>query len=49
MRVHVTLACETCKERSYISNKNKTKTPDRLAKKKYCPRCDKHTLHKETK
>lgn len=49
MRIIITLACEKCKERTYTTNKNKSKTPDRLAKKKYCPRCNIHTLHKETK
>jgi len=48
-RVIVTLACEECKERSYTSSKNKKTTPDRIQLKKYCPRCKKHTLHKETR
>lgn len=49
MRVLITLACEDCKNRNYATDKNKTKTPDRLSKKKYCPSCRKHTVHKETK
>ena len=49
MRVVVTLACETCKGRNYTSTKNKQKTPDRLGKKKFCPTCNSHTPHKETK
>ena len=48
MRVHVTLACGECKERNYHTGKNKRKT-ERLALRKYCPRCRKHTPHKEAK
>ncbi|HDI78397.1 MAG TPA: 50S ribosomal protein L33, partial [Desulfobacteraceae bacterium] len=29
--------------------KNKKRTPDKLAFKKYCPHCRTHTLHKEIK
>jgi len=49
MRDIVTLACEACKNRNYTTTKNKRKTPDKLAFKKYCPTCRTHTLHKETK
>ena len=49
MRVKVILACPDCKERNYTSKKNKKNDPDRVELKKYCPRCDAHTLHKETK
>ncbi|MDR2276211.1 MAG: 50S ribosomal protein L33, partial [Vagococcus sp.] len=38
-----------CKERNYLSNKNKRNNPDRLEVKKYCPRERKVTLHRETK
>jgi large subunit ribosomal protein L33 len=49
MRDIVTLACEQCKRRNYSTTKNKRKTPDKLAFKKYCPSCRVHTVHKETK
>ncbi len=49
MRVKITLACLECKERNYSTNKNKKNDPDRVELKKYCPRCNTHTLHKETK
>ena len=49
MRVLLILGCEECKNRNYSTDKNKTKTPDRLSKKKFCPNCRKHTVHKETK
>ncbi len=49
MREIITLACETCKERNYTTNKEKRNNPDRLLLNKYCKRCKKHTPHKETK
>ena len=49
MRVKITLACTECKERNYCSKKNKKNDPDRLEMNKYCKKCRKHTLHKETK
>lgn len=49
MRVIIQLACTVCKDRNYSTTKNKTKTPDRLEKKKFCRKCRKHTAHKETK
>ncbi|MBK7971990.1 MAG: 50S ribosomal protein L33 [Deltaproteobacteria bacterium] len=49
MRDIITLACGDCKRRNYTTTKNKKRTPDRLAFKKYCRFCRKHTEHKETK
>ena len=48
-RVVITLACPTCKERNYTTEKNRDKTKDRLELNKYCPRCKQHTLHRETR
>jgi len=45
----VVLACEDCKERNYTTVKNKKTTKERMELKKYCPSCQKHTAHKETK
>ena len=45
----ITLACFECKNRNYITSKNKKNDPDRLEIKKYCPTCKAHTAHKETK
>ncbi len=45
----ITLACEECKERNYVTNKNRTNTRDRLELKKYCNRCRRHTPHEETR
>lgn len=49
MRVNVTLECTECKERNYITVKNKRNNPDRIEMKKYCPRDRRETLHRETK
>ena len=45
----ITLQCQVCKERNYSTVKNKKNDPDRLEIKKFCPRCRKHTAHRETK
>ncbi len=48
-RENIILACAECKERNYFTTKNRRKHPERVEWKKYCPRCNKHTQHKETK
>jgi len=49
MREKVILICEECLSRNYYVSKNKLNTPKRLEVKKFCPKCNKHTIHKETK
>jgi len=49
IRPKITLACTNCKERNYITKKNKRNNPDRLELRKYCHRCNQETLHKETR
>ena len=49
MRDLVILACGECKRRNYTTTKNKRKQTGRVAYKKYCPFCNKHTEHKETR
>ena len=49
VRPKITLACSECKERNYITKKNRRNTPDRLTLRKYCSRCGKHTEHHETR
>jgi len=49
VRDKITLECTECKERNYHTTKNKRRHPDRVEHRKYCPRCDQHTAHKETK
>ena len=43
------LKCSECGEENYIDNKNKKNNPDKIEKKKYCPKCKKMTMHKEKK
>lgn len=43
------LECSECKERNYVTFKNREKHSDKLALNKYCPRCRHHTGHKECK
>ena len=49
MREKVILVCEECLSRNSITEKNKLNTNQRVVIKKYCKRCNKHTVHKETK
>ena len=48
-RVKVTLACEVCKRRNYITTKNKQNHRERVELNKYCQWDRKHTLHRETR
>lgn len=48
-RTKITLECTECKMRNYDTTKNKKEHPDRVETSKYCPKCKKHTNHKETK
>ncbi len=48
-RVKVTLACEKCKRRNYITMKNKQNDRERMELKKYCRWDRVHTLHRETR
>ena len=48
-RIIIGMACQDCKEKNYATSKNKRNDPDRLELRKFCPRCRKHTAHRETK
>lgn len=48
-RIFVTMACQVCKNESRVTSKNKKNTPDRMELTRYCPKCHKHTAHKEKK
>ena len=39
VRPKITLACQECKHRNYITKKNRRNDPDRLAMNKFCPNC----------
>ncbi|MDD3301228.1 MAG: 50S ribosomal protein L33 [Patescibacteria group bacterium] len=45
----IKLECTECKTVNYFSHKNKKTLKERLEMKKYCPNCNTHTMHKETK
>ncbi len=49
IRPKITLACTECKERNYITKKNRRNNADRLDLKKFCPRCKTHQVHRETR
>lgn len=48
-RVTIHLACETCKERNYSHMGAKGRTSGTLKLSKFCSRCRRHNMHKETK
>ena len=47
-RVRIVLACEECGARNYKTTKA-SEQQERLAIKKFCATCKKHTVHKESK
>ena len=48
MRDRITFKCSVCGEENYIGTRNK-KHPERMTVKKYCPKCNQQTEHKEKK
>ena len=48
MKINVPLVCSECNSRNYHVKKEKTNTK-RLELKKYCPKCKKTTIHKESR
>jgi large subunit ribosomal protein L33 len=49
MNEQITMVCSECKEKNYITLKNKKNTTGKLELKKYCKKERKHTIHKEAK
>ena len=49
MREKVILICSKCLSRNYQTTKKKDAVSKRLELKKYCPKCNENTLHKESK
>ncbi|CAM4148120.1 50S ribosomal protein L33 [Helcobacillus massiliensis] len=49
VRPKITLACVECKNRNYITKKNRRNTPDRLELQKFCSTCGRSTAHRETR
>ena len=48
-RARITLKCTESGEENYRTEKNKKNTTDRIELNKFCSKCKKTTLHKETK
>jgi large subunit ribosomal protein L33 len=48
-RKRITLVCEECGARNYQTTKSPAKVAERLALKKFCQSCNRHTVHKESK
>lgn len=44
----IILTCTECLSRNYTTHR-KTNVTERLELMKFCKKCNKHTLHKETK
>ena len=58
VRIIVTLECTECRTNTekrkpgvsrYTTQKNRRNTSSRMELKKFCPYCNKHTVHKEIK
>lgn len=47
-RLLLALICTVCKSQNYMTTRNKINTVEKLVLKKFCPKCKKHTDHKET-
>lgn len=43
------LKCSDCGTINYYTTRNKKKIKEKLEEKKHCPKCRKHTVHKEMK
>ena len=48
-RENILFRCSVCGEENYIGTRNKRKHTEKMEIKKYCPRCNKKTVHKEKK
>ncbi|MDP3941141.1 MAG: 50S ribosomal protein L33 [bacterium] len=47
-RITIGLVCSVCKNRNYVTTKNKMETPEKLVLHKFCKHCRKVTDHKES-
>jgi len=49
-RVRIALVCDECGARNYQTTKSRKKQQgERLTIKKFCPKCNRHTPHSESK
>jgi len=49
MRKKIILVCSECLSRNYTTTKKVEGNSSRVELRKFCPTCNKHTIHKETK
>lgn len=51
MRITVQLECTECKSRNYVTTRKREQggAQKRLELRKFCKRCRKHTVHRETR
>lgn len=49
MRKKIILICSECLSRNYTTTRRSENATTRFEIKKYCPRCKKYTLHKESR
>ncbi len=47
-RITIGLVCSVCKNRNYLTQRNKLNTTEKLKLQKFCKHCKKKTEHKET-
>ncbi|MBC7286952.1 MAG: 50S ribosomal protein L33 [Armatimonadetes bacterium] len=43
------LQCSECGEQNYITTKNRQAQQKKLSLRKHCPRCNRHTVHREAR
>ncbi len=48
-RIIVGLKCKDCGRFNYVTERNRINRPEKLALKKYCRDCHRHTMHVEVK
>jgi large subunit ribosomal protein L33 len=49
VRVKIGLKCTECNDINYTTTKNPKTQTEKFEIKKFCPRLNKHTIHKEVK
>lgn len=49
MRKKIILICPECLSRNHVTTKKTENNTVRFEIKKYCPKCGKYTIHKESK
>ena len=47
--IKIGMKCEDCNDINFTTTKNPKNMTEKFSTKKHCRRCNKHTIHKETK